>query len=201
MMSQVPQTNNGRHSERVAGEDDAARGLQTGSRPGRIVVGVDGSPCSIDALKWAANQAELTGAAVDAVMSWEYPTQYGMEFGVFDVDWETGAREALKTALNQAFGPNVGKINGRVFRGRPAEVLVTAAEGADLLVVGSRGHGAMAGMFLGSVSEYVVAHAPCPVLVTRGDLGRSPASSVRESAKARPTARWLRHSAESAPPS
>lgn len=187
-MSQVPQENDGRHSQHVSGKDDAGRGLQTGSRPGRIVVGVDGSLCSIDALKWAVHQSELTGAALDAVMSWEYPTQYGMEFGVIDVDWEANARETLKTALHQAFGPEVGAINGRVLRGRPAEVLVTAAAGADLLVVGSRGHGAMASMLLGSVSEYVVAHAPCPVLVTRGDLGRRSASSAHESAMAQPTA-------------
>ena len=138
---------------------------------GRIVVGVDGSQCSIDALQWAARQAELTGATIDAVISWEYPTPYGMEFGVLDVDWAATAQTALDTALHQAFGPDVEMINGRVIRGRPAEVLVAEAAGAELLVVGSRGHGAMAGMLLGSVSEHVVAHAPCPVLVIRHTTG------------------------------
>ena len=146
---------------------DAATGRR-GSRPaGRIVVGVDGSPCSIDALRWAARQGELTGATVDAVMSWEYPPSYGMEFGVLDVDWAANAQTALDTAVHQAFGRDVETINIRVLRGHPADVLVTAAAGADLLVVGSRGHGAVAGMLLGSVSEHVVAHAPCPVVVIR----------------------------------
>jgi len=146
---------------------DAVTGRR-GSRPtGRIVVGVDGSPCSIDALRWAARQGELTGATVDAVMSWEYPTSYGMEFGVLDVDWAANAQTALDTAVQQAFGGDLDKINVRVLRGPPADVLETAAAGADLLIVGSRGHGAVAGMLLGSVSEHVVAHAPCPVVVIR----------------------------------
>jgi nucleotide-binding universal stress UspA family protein len=73
----------------------------------------------------------------------------------------------MDAALHQAFGddhPNVGTV---VVRGRPAQVLISAAQGADLLVVGSRGHGALAGMLLGSVSEDVAAHAPCPVVVIR----------------------------------
>jgi nucleotide-binding universal stress UspA family protein len=148
-------------------DHDAVKTADSIPRLGRIVVGVDGSACSVDALRWAGHQAELTGATLDAVMSWEYPAQYGMEFGVIDVDWASNAETTLTLALHQAFGPNVEAINARIIRGRPAEVLMTAAAGADLLVVGSRGHGAMAGMLLGSVSDYLVAHAPCPVLVIR----------------------------------
>ncbi|MEP6559944.1 MAG: universal stress protein [Nakamurella sp.] len=186
-MNQVPQADEGRHSQHVTGQDDAVRGRQAGSRPGRIVVGVDGSLASIEALKWAVRQAELTGASLDAVISWDYPTQYGMEFGAFDVDWEAGANEELTTALHQVFGPDIGAINSRVMRGRPSDVLLTAAAGADLLVVGSRGHGAMAGMLLGSVSEYVVAHSPCPVLVIRDDLGTSSAPPAHEAAMTQTT--------------
>lgn len=158
--------------------------------PGRIVVGVDGSPCSIDALRWAAHQAALTGARVDAVMSWEYPTNFGMEFGVVDVDWAQNAELALGTSLRQAFGPRVEAVTGRVVRGRPGEVLVAAAAGAQLVVVGSRGHGAMAGMLLGSVSEYVTAHAPCPVLVIRHAAGliHDVPATVRAAGAVRPAA-------------
>lgn len=152
--------------------------------PRRIVVGVDGSPCCIHALRWAARQAELTGASVDAVISWDYPTAYGMEFSAMDVDRAADAETIVETALREAFGSNGDVIGWRAIRGRPAEVLVAAASGAELLVVGSRGHGAVAGMLLGSVSEYVVSHSPCPVLVIRsGEHGTvSTTSSTTDSA-------------------
>ena len=133
----------------------------------RIVVGVDGSPASVDALRWAARQAELTGAAVEAVISWDYPSTTGMEFGSLDIDWAGNARAALVDTLHVALGDNATSITGTVTRGHPAEVLVAAAQGADLLVVGSRGHAALPGRLLGSVSEHVAARAPCPVVVVR----------------------------------
>ena len=126
----------------------------------RIVVGVDGSPASVDALRWAARQAELTGAA-------DYPSTSGMEFGSLDIDWAGNARAALVDTLHVALGDNATSITGTVTRGHPAEVLVAAAQGADLLVVGSRGHAALPGRLLGSVSERVAARAPCPVVVVR----------------------------------
>jgi nucleotide-binding universal stress UspA family protein len=137
-----------------------------GHKPGRIVVGVDGSACSIDALRWASTQAELTGATIDPVMSWDYPISSGLDFAGYDVDWAATAGTAIRTALALAFGSEAA-IVGRVVRGRPADVLIAESAGADLLVVGSRGHGAMAGFLLGSVSERVVAHAQCPVVVVR----------------------------------
>lgn len=139
------------------------------SRPqtGRIVVGVDGSSCSIDALRWAARQSALSGAALEAVMSWEYPTSSVMDLSAVDVDWAANAKSSMDFALAAAFGDDLPAIKGFIVRGRPAQVLITAAAGADLLVVGSRGHGAFAGFLLGSVSENVAAHAPCPVLIVR----------------------------------
>ncbi len=175
-MNEGPDGNGGQQSPNTSGDRQGGPGTAV---PARIVVGVDGSPCCIDALRWAARQAELTGATVEAVMSWDYPPSYGMEFGVMDVDWAANAETALSTALHEAYGPNSESVNRRVIRGRPAEVLVAAAAGAELLVVGSRGHGAMAGMLLGSVSEYVVAHAPCPVLVIRS--GEYPSTTSTES--------------------
>lgn len=87
----------------------------------RIVAGVDGSPSSLEALRWTVGQAELTGSTVDAVVE-----------------------------------------------GHPAEALLDAADGADLLVVGSRGRGGFASALLGSVSQHVTHHARCPVVVIRG---------------------------------
>ena len=133
----------------------------------RIVVGVDGSPASVDALRWAARQAELTGAAVEAVISWDYPSTTGMEFGSLDIDWAGNARAALADALHVALGNDASRVTQAVTRGHPAVVLVAAAQGAALLVVGSRGHATLAGMLLGSVSEHVAARARCPVVVVR----------------------------------
>ncbi len=132
-----------------------------------IVVGVDGSPASIDALRWAIGQGELSHRTVDAVISWELPTQYGTDFYGGQFDWADMARGTLQTALNEI--GDSGPINGRaiVVEGHPAYALVEASKDAELLVVGSRGHGGFVGMLLGSVSEYVIAHAHCPVLVVR----------------------------------
>ena len=137
---------------------------------GRIVVGVDGSPSSMTALRWAILQAELTGCEVEAVTSWRLPSRYGFA-AVTDraTDFEGDARKVLADALNEVSSvePDV-LIRSSVVEGHPAEVLVRAARGADMLVVGSRGHGGFPGAMLGSVSQYCVHHAPCPVLVIRG---------------------------------
>jgi nucleotide-binding universal stress UspA family protein len=135
------------------------------SGSGRIVVGVDGSPASLDALRWAVRQARLTGAALEAVTAWAYPTTYGFPV-IANVDWEHGARTVLDKAIAEAGCADVA-ITQRVLEGHPARVLADAAAGADLLVVGSRGHGGFTGLLLGSVSEYVVTHAPCPAVVVR----------------------------------
>ncbi len=136
----------------------------------RIVVGVDGSPSSMTALRWAILQAELTGCEVEAVIAWRLPSRYGFA-AVTDraTDFEGDARKVLADALNEVSSvePDV-VIRSSVAEGHPAEVLVRAARGADMLVVGSRGHGGFTGSVLGSVSQYCVHHAPCPVLVIRG---------------------------------
>ena len=141
------------------------------AREHRIVVGIDGSQSSVDALSWAAQQARLTGAVLEVVTTWQWPTSYG--FGViFPEGWDPS--EDAKKALDEAIEP-VGRahpevrIRPRIVEGHPAPVLVAASEGADLLVVGSRGHGEFAGMLIGSVSEHCVTNAHCPVLVLRGN--------------------------------
>ncbi len=135
----------------------------------RIVVGVDGSPSSMKALRWAIRQAELAGAEVEAVTAWSYPSGYGWaSFGDGAVDFEGDAGKLLFEALAEVSGiaPDV-VVEPLVVQGHAADVLVRAAEGADLLVVGSRGHGGFAGMLLGSVSQHCVHHASCPVLILR----------------------------------
>ncbi|MDQ2846368.1 MAG: universal stress protein [Actinomycetota bacterium] len=133
----------------------------------RIVVGVDGSSASIDALKWAIRQASLTGAVMEAVIGWQYPTVYGGYPLADTTDWPSNAKGILDTAVDEAIGAGNTQIARKVVEGHPAQVLMDAAAGAGLLVVGSRGHGGFTGMLLGSVSAHVATHAPCPVLVVR----------------------------------
>jgi nucleotide-binding universal stress UspA family protein len=136
----------------------------------RIVVGVDGSPPSCQALRWAAGQARLTGASLQVVTSWEYPTTYGwVPPYPPDFDPAGDARRLLEQTVGDVLGDDPGvEIGVEVAEGHAAPVLVEAARGAALLVVGNRGHGGFAGMLLGSVSEHCVRHAPCPVTVVRG---------------------------------
>ena len=138
----------------------------------RIVVGVDSSECSKAALRWAISQAQLTGATVEAVAAWQDPAMYGYFSGwaptVFDGD---GIQAITEKTLAETVADITG-ANGRpaqvathVVQGHPAQVLMDAAAGAQMLVVGSRGHGTFAGILLGSVSQHCVQHAPCPVTV------------------------------------
>lgn len=136
----------------------------------RIVVGIDGSPASGAALEWAANQAEITGARLEAVIAWEWPSGYGWPLPLPE-DFDPAADAGR--ALDEALGPvrkahPLVALDPRVVSGHPATALVEASRGADLLVVGSRGHGAFSGMLIGSVSEHCATHAHCPVVVFRG---------------------------------
>jgi nucleotide-binding universal stress UspA family protein len=135
---------------------------------GRIVAGVDGSPSSLEALRWATRQAALTGAELEAVTAWHFPPVYGGYPIVADGDWEANAGVILETAIQEALGEAPAGLSRHVVHGHPAPVLLAAAAGAELLVLGTRGHGGFAGLLLGSVSEHLVAHAPCAVVVVRG---------------------------------
>jgi nucleotide-binding universal stress UspA family protein len=136
---------------------------------GRIVVGIDGSPPSLDALSWAARQAELTGSSLEVVMAWEWPASYGWAVPVpADFDPEHDVRRTLDATIEPLHAAHPGlQIDGEVVEGHPAPILVERSKGAVLLVVGCRGHGEFVGMLIGSVSEYCAAHAHCPVLVHR----------------------------------
>ncbi|MCW2701426.1 MAG: UspA domain protein [Blastococcus sp.] len=138
---------------------------------GRIVVGVDGSPASLDALQWAVGQGALTGAVVEAVTAWHFPTSAVGGYPVIaDTDWHDNARLIQDLAVKEALGEEATFLLRRVAQGHPVSVLLDAAADADLLVVGSRGHGGFTGMLLGSVSGHLVAHAPCAVVVVKSPV-------------------------------
>jgi nucleotide-binding universal stress UspA family protein len=132
----------------------------------RIVVGVDGSLSSKAALSWAVRQAKLTGAVVEAVIAWHYPASYGYPVTVpDDTDYSELAAKVIADTIAEFTGPV--EIRPKVIEGNPAAALLAASAGAELLVVGSRGHGGFIEALLGSVSQHCVHHATCPVVILR----------------------------------
>ncbi|MEO3871671.1 universal stress protein [Nonomuraea sp. B12E4] len=129
-----------------------------------VVVGVDGSTGSMRALDFGFTEAELRGARLRAVQSWAWPHPGGFEPA--DRDGEQRHLRALQDLLAGHRGPHPGvDAVAEVVHGHPVEVLREAAAGAELLVVGSRGHGQLAGMLMGSISQAMLHHAPCPLAV------------------------------------
>ncbi|MFI7460641.1 universal stress protein [Nonomuraea sp. NPDC049646] len=133
---------------------------------GELVVGVDRSEGSLRALKFAFAEAELRGARLRAVEAFAWPRPSG--FGPADPEAERETREALRTflAIPRQCHPGVEVIED-VLHGHPVEVLREVAAGADLLVVGSRGHGTLKGMLIGSVSQAMLHHAPGTLAIVK----------------------------------
>ena len=136
-----------------------------------VVVGVDGSPGSLTALRFALEEARLRGAGVRAVGAWQVPTTVSAS-GVPALDpglpdqLQLEARDALERALEDAGDLAAGVAIEPVVRlGAPAQVLLEEAQDADLLVVGSRGLGGFRGLLLGSVGQQCAHHAPCPLVI------------------------------------
>lgn len=134
----------------------------------RIVVGVDGSESSVRALRWAVEQAARDGATVQAIHSWHIPyTATGMGGMPFDVQMlADGAQATLDEVVGRVdAGALAEPIVATLDEGAAAPTLIEASKGADLVVVGSRGHGGFVGLLLGSVSQQVASHAHCPVVI------------------------------------
>ena len=151
--------------------DDASGATRDAASGERIVVGVDGSDGSRAATGWAVTEARLRGAALQAVHAWEVPMIYGPVGIGFPYDTsglESAARELLDEVVDGALadadggGVNVERI---VSPGGPASSILETAAGADLVVIGRRGLGGFQRLLLGSVSDHVARHAPCPVVV------------------------------------
>jgi nucleotide-binding universal stress UspA family protein len=138
---------------------------------GLIIVGVDGSEPSKAALKWALEEARLRNCDVRVVYAWFAHPVLVTGAPLVAEDWESLRRSAddfLCDFVAREIGEHEGlEVDGVAVHGSAAEVLVKHAEGAQLLVVGSRGHGGFAGLLLGSVSQQCVHHAPCPVVIVR----------------------------------
>ena len=138
----------------------------------RIVVGVDGSDGSRQALTWAVEEARVHGGTVEAVHVFSYASQFGYSIDAMVVpvppydEVKASAAKVLDEVLEATVPEDAGvEIERHVAEGAAASVLLTRATNADLLVVGTRGYGGFRGLLLGSVSHQCVTHAPCPVVV------------------------------------
>jgi nucleotide-binding universal stress UspA family protein len=136
---------------------------------GPVVVGIDGSPPSLDALRWAAAQAVLQKSELHIVVAWHMPNMLGWAVPLpEDFNPEQPAVDVLKEAQRSISNDYPGLVvQSHVQQGLASRSLVTTSEavGASLLVVGARGYGEVAGVLIGSVSEYVATHAKCPVVI------------------------------------
>jgi nucleotide-binding universal stress UspA family protein len=131
-----------------------------------IVVGVDGSDESVKAVAWAAEQARATGGTLELLIVWARPTSYGLPLVVGGYNPEHEAQDIVEKAASGIDLP-ADRLRTHVVNAAPALALVERSKSADLLVVGSRGHGGFAELLLGSVSDHCVHHASCSVVVVR----------------------------------
>jgi nucleotide-binding universal stress UspA family protein len=150
------------------------------SQPPAVVVGVDGSASSNEALRWAVTEARLRKAPLRALHAWiylhalvpplvGYPYTREIEPAVLDAAaaGQQGAEANLDQALATVGDLDDIEITRLIVQDSPAQALIGAVFAQDLLVVGSRGHGGFAGLLLGSVSQQCTQHAPCPAVIVR----------------------------------
>jgi nucleotide-binding universal stress UspA family protein len=131
-----------------------------------IVVGVDGSDESVKATAWAAEQARATGGTLELLIVWARPMSYGLPLVVGGYNPEQEAQAVVEKTASGIDLP-ADRLRTHVVNAAPALALVERSKSADLLVVGSRGHGGFAELLLGSVSDHCVHHASCTVVVVR----------------------------------
>jgi nucleotide-binding universal stress UspA family protein len=136
-----------------------------------VVVGVDGSDCSQDALRFAVEEARMRGASLHIVTAWSVPTNLYASGYAPSVDADTFREAAESTATHavqhaRAAAPDL-VVDAETPEEHPVTALLSAAEHGDLLVVGSRGRGGFARLLLGSVSTQLAQHARCPVTIVR----------------------------------
>lgn len=137
-----------------------------GSDHSRIVVGVDGSESSLAALRRAARMAVALGTSVEAVTVWHVPVSFSEYPIALGANPAEDARSVLNTALDTVFGAQrPAWLHGYLAEGNAAKVLIDESENAQMLILGSRGHGGFVGLLLGSVSSACAEHARCPVLI------------------------------------
>ena len=144
----------------------------------RIVVGVEGSGYARAALIWALEEAHPRGAVIEVVACYSpayvpaAPDLGYVPLDSFDLaaEVEKMQGEVIESAIEASDFGNEVEVRRVLQKGRPADTLMTAAEGATMLVVGNRGRGGFAGLRLGSVSQAIAHHSPCPLVIVRTGL-------------------------------
>ena len=138
-----------------------------------IVVGVDGSACATEALRWAIAEARLRGARVVALNAWSVPhvstaSEAARLIAQDFAPIRDAANELLDAQVDDALGGAQDvTVDTVAVEGPAAPALIAAAADASLLVVGSRGLGGFKGLLLGSVSQQCAHHSPCPTVIVR----------------------------------
>jgi len=135
-----------------------------------IVVGIDGSEGAKQALEWAAEEARLRRAPLNVLLAWQWPFYAGASWAGITSELIEDFQQVAEQRLEEACAAVAPALDGlevkrTIVEGLPAQVLIKAAEDADLLVVGSRGHGGFVGLLLGSVSQQCAHHSPCPIVI------------------------------------
>ncbi|NEK85017.1 universal stress protein [Blastococcus saxobsidens] len=143
---------------------------------GGVVVGHDGSKCAQEALLWAGRLARRADLDLHVVRAWSMttaPQPSSWEVGYVPplADWEKAVLDELTAHVAAAGLDPAVRVHCHAVHRAPVQAMLGAAEGANLLVVGARGKGGFAGLLLGSVSDQLVHHAPCPVTVIRSGHG------------------------------
>jgi nucleotide-binding universal stress UspA family protein len=140
---------------------------------GTVVVGIDDSCPARQALRYAAEVARWRHWGLHIVHAFHAnlpPSTYGVDMVAFEAALQTTAEGLVADLEDEVLGDEHGlDVRRTIVEGPPARILVAASEDADLLVVGNRGRGGLASLALGSVSQFCVHHAHCPVLVVRPD--------------------------------
>ncbi|TWP48449.1 universal stress protein [Lentzea tibetensis] len=143
-----------------------------GVADGPVVVGVDGSPTSEAAVAFAFDAASTRGVPLTALMVWEdFMIHSGYDATRLAINWDYVEDEQRRLLAERLAGwqekyPDV-RVSRVVVRDRPVRAMMRLAADAQLLVVGSRGHGGFTGMLLGSTSQALVHHAVCPLAIVR----------------------------------
>lgn len=143
-----------------------------------VVVGVDGSPASLAALRWAVTEAAATGREVRAVAAWSYAPALEPGGTVLPVDEMAAAhRRTLDEVIARTVGADPGvKIDAQLIEGDPVDALLEASKDASLLALGSHGRGLLLTALLGSVSARCLRRATCPVLIIPAQVAQGEAA-------------------------
>jgi nucleotide-binding universal stress UspA family protein len=145
-----------------------------------IVVGVDGSDSSVRAARWAIEEASLRSMAVRIVCAFQAPVAWlgmgealgaTMTTGLSEDDLRSYSNSTINSVLDQIERPEGLEVIADPQMGHASDILIAASKHAELLVVGSRGHGDIGSVLLGSTGMHCVHHAACPVVVVPHDAG------------------------------